>query len=245
MLLPRLSITFPAAFSAAGFSFLNTLKVPRRQAGQASVELLIVWPVIVASVMTFVQALIIWWGQQTLTVANQYAVRSGSINHGKTSAMVNTVVAGMAGLKPQLDTDNPVAAAAQSIAKQRLHFAQFGQLHVLSPTENDFRQFSEWRWDDEQEREVREISVDHYQARAAENETEQWHQARILVIETYWCLPLEIPIAGEFLAATQRLLSGSKAATYCAGRSLVYDRPLWALSNTAQHVMLSGYRNSF
>lgn len=245
MLLPRLSITLPAAFSAAGFSFLTTLKAPRRQAGQASVELLIVWPVIVASVFTFVQALIIWWGQQTLTVANQYAVRAGSINHGKNSAMVNTVVAGMAGLKPQLDTDNKMAAATKSIAKQRLHFATFGQLKILSPSAEDFRQFADWRWDNELKKEVLEISVDHYRARAGENATEQWHQARVLVIETYWCLPLEIPIAGEFLAATQSLISDSKAAAYCAGLSVVYDRPLWALSNTAQHVMLSGYRTSF
>ncbi|MCA1767158.1 MAG: pilus assembly protein [Idiomarina sp.] len=245
MLLSRLSITLPAAFSAAGFSFLSAFKIPQKQAGQASVELLIVWPVIVASVFTFVQALLIWWGQQTLTVANQYAVRAGSINHGEKSAMVNTLVAGMAGLKPQLDNDNRMEAAAKSILKQRLHFAQFAQLKVLSPTENDFRHFSEWRWDDEKERDVLEISVDHYEARAGDNATEQWHQARILSIETYWCLPLEIPIAGEFLAATQNLLSGSKAASYCARRSVMYDRPLWALSNTAQHTMLSGYRNSF
>ena len=245
MLLSRLSIAFPAAFSAAGFSFLNSRKTPKKQSGQASVELLVVWPVIVASIFTFVQALIIWWGQQTLTIANQYAVRAGSINHGKNSAMVNTLVAGMAGLKPQLDTDSQMEAAAKSILNQRLHFAQFGQLNVLSPTSDDFRHFSERRWDEEEEREVLEISVDHYYARAGDNATEKWHQARILRIETYWCLPLEIPIAGEFLAATQDLLSDSKAATYCAGRSVMYDRPLWALSNTAQHAMLSGYRNSF
>lgn len=239
MLLPRLSITFPAAFPAAGFSFLNAFK---KQSGQASVELLIVWPVIVTSVFTFVQALLIWWAQQTLTVANQYAVRAGSLNHGSNTAMVNTLAAGMAGLKPQLDMDNKIAAASESIAKQRRHFLRFGQLRVLSPSTDDFRQFSDWRWDHELQKDVLEISVDHYHARAGDNATEPWHQARVLVIETAWCLPLEIPIVADFLAATQNVLSDSNAATYCAGRSSLYNKPLWGLSNTAQHVMLSGYR---
>jgi len=239
MLLSRLSITFPAAFSAAGFSFLNSVK---KQSGQASVELLVVWPVIVASVFTFVQALIIWWGQQTLTVANQYAVRAGSINHGSYDAMVNTLAAGMAGLKPQLDIDSRLKAATKSIAKQQLHFSRFAQLNVLSPSNDDFWQFSAWRWDNDLQKEVLEISVDHYHARAGENATEEWHQARVLVIETHWCLPLEIPIAADFLAATQSLLSDSKAARYCASRSTMHGRAFWGLTNTAQHVMLSGYR---
>ncbi|AAV81849.1 TadE family protein [Idiomarina loihiensis] len=242
MLLSRLSITLPAAFPAAGFSFLNPVKILKKQSGQASVELLVVWPVIVACVFTFVQAVFIWWAQQTLTVANQYAVRAGSLNHGNNNAMVNTLAAGMAGLKPQLNIDNKIAAAAEAIAKQRLHFSRFGQLKVLSPSTDDFRQFSDWRWDNELQKDVLEISVDHYHARAGDNASEEWHQARVLVIETYWCLPLEIPIAADFLAATQSLVSDSKAATYCAGRSTLFDKPLWGLSNTAQHVMLSGYR---
>ncbi|MDV6316836.1 pilus assembly protein [Idiomarina sp. HP20-50] len=243
MLLPRLSITLPAAFQAAGFSFLSTFKFSKKQSGQASLELLIVWPIIVVSIFTFVQALFIWWAQQTLTMANQYAVRAGSLNHGRNSAMVNTLVSGMAALKPQLDTDNKILAAAESIAEQRLHFAQFGRLKILSPTAEDFRQFAAWRWDEDKQTDVLEISVDHYHARAAENTARQWHKARILVIETYWCLPLDIPVAAELLAATQRLVSGSGAANYCASRGVLYDRPLWGLSNTAQHAMLSGYRN--
>lgn len=242
MLSSRLSITLPAAFPAAGFSFLQSFKLTKKQSGQASVELLVVWPVIVAGVFTFVQALIIWWAQQTLTIANQYAVRAGSLNHGNNNAMVNTLAAGMAGLKPQLDIENKIAAAAGAIAKQRLHFSQFGQLKVLSPSTDDFRQFSAWRWDNELQKDVLEISVDHYHARAGDNATEQWHQARVLVIETYWCLPLDIPIVADFLAATQSLLSDSQAATYCADRSGLYHKPLWGLSNTAQHAMLSGYR---
>ena len=242
MLLSRLGITFPAAFPAAGFSLFKPGKTLRKQSGQAGIELLIVWPVIVAAVFTFVQALIIWWGQQTLTVANQYAVRAGSINNGSHNAMVNTLVAGMAGLKPQLSTDNKMVAVTEAVVEQRLHYAQFGQLKVLSPTVEDFREFADWRWDDELKAEVLEISVDHYHARASSDGSEQWHEARVLVIETYWCLPLDIPIAGEFLSATQTLLSDSKAARYCATRSRVFNKPLWALSNTAQHSMLSGYR---
>lgn len=243
MLLSRLSITLPAASPAAGFSFSYVFNLSNKQKGQASTEILVVWPVIVVCIFTFVQALLIWWAQQTLTIANQYAVRAGSLNHGRNSAMVNTLVAGMAGLEPELDINNKMVAAATSITKQRLHFARFGQLKVLSPTTEDFRQFSAWRWDAEKQAEVREISVDHYAARAGENATAQWHKARILVIESYWCLPLEVPIAAEFLAATQRLISNSGAANYCARQGALYNQPLWGLSNTAQHAMLSGYRN--
>lgn len=243
MLFSCLSLTLPAAFMAAGFFRSELTFIKSKQKGQASVELIIVWPVVVFIIFGLVQVLLIWWAQQTLTIANQYAVRAGSLNHGRSSVMTRTLVAGMAGLKPQLDSTNMTVAAGKAIVAQRLHFSRGGKLTTVSPSEADFNQYANWRWDSEQKADVLEIAVDHYEARATQEQAnDAWHQARVLVIETYWCLPLDIPMVGQFLADVQQRWSGSGAARYCASRSALFGKPLWGLADTAQHPMLSGYR---
>lgn len=243
MLFSCLSLTLPAALIAAGFFRSEPTLISPKQRGQASVELIIVWPVVVFFIFGLIQVLLIWWAQQTLTIANQYAVRAGSLNHGRSSVMTRTLVAGMAGLKPQLDSANMTLAAGKAIVAQRLHFVRGGKLMTVSPTEADFNRYADWRWDSEHKADVLEIAVDHYEARATQEQAnDAWHQARILVIDTYWCLPLDIPMVGQFLAEVQQRWSDSGAARYCASRSGLFDKPLWGLSDTAQHSMLSGYR---
>lgn len=241
MLLSKLDIALPAAASAAGFSFSSrTFKKYHR--GQASIELIIVWPVLVTFVFLMVQVLIIWWSQQTLTVANQYTVRAGAINHGNYQTMVTTLVAGMAGLEPQLDENNMAYAATKAIAKQRLHFAGFAQLDILSPTSADFRQYSEERWDDDLERDVTEIAVDHYHARYDENTPAEWHAARVLKIRTDWCLPLKVPLVAEVLSTAQQFFGNSSTVRFCKLREGMSRYPLWGLTDTSQHSLQSGFR---
>ena len=239
MLSSKSDIALPAASSAAGFSFFTLKKYSR---GQASIELIVVWPILVSFVFLIVQALIIWWSQQTLMVANQYTVRAGAINHGHYQTMVTTLVTGMAGLEPQLVQDNLAYATTLAMAKQRLHFSRFAQLDILSPTPQDFREYAEERWDYDLERDITEIAVDHYHARYDENTPIEWHEARVLRIRTDWCLPLKIPLVAEMLSSAQQFLSGSSAVRYCKLREGMSEYPLWALTDTAQHSLQSGFR---
>ncbi|WP_300316947.1 TadE/TadG family type IV pilus assembly protein [Idiomarina sp.] len=241
MLSSKSDIALPAASSAAGFSFPEHTG-QRRSFGQASIELIVVWPVLVTFVFLVVQALIIWWSQQTLTVANQYTVRAGAINHGNYQTMVTTLVSGMAGLEPQLDQDNLAYATTLAIAQQRFHFTRFAQLDILSPTPQDFREYAEERWDYDLGRDVTEIAVDHYHARYDENTPVEWHEARVLKIRTDWCLPLKIPFVAEMLSSAQGFLGDSTAVRYCKLREGMSDYPLWALTDTAQHSLQSGFR---
>ncbi|MGM0481109.1 MAG: TadE/TadG family type IV pilus assembly protein [Pseudomonadota bacterium] len=204
--------------------------------GQALTEFVVVWPLLLLSLCLVLQVFLLWWAQQTFVIATQYAVRAGAINHGASAPMALTLSAVMAGLKPQLDQKNKLLAATESIVKQRAHFLLYGKLTRLTPTKQHLQQFGQRRWLDEQQRYVREIAVDHYQARLAQSKDTEWVKARRLSITTEWCFDLQIPLAAEFLGwiARQRgqCLLGNLA-----------QRPQWPLSSSAEHELLSGFRS--
>jgi len=206
-----------------------------RQRAQAITEFIIVWPVLLLALCMVLQLFLVWWAQQTLDTATQYAVRAGAINHGQQAKMEMTLSAVMAGIKPQLSQDNPVVAASQAIARQRLHFTAYGKLKRLTPTQVHIDKFSQLRWDPDIGNFVNEIAVDHYQARLAKNADPEWAAARRLKITTEWCFDLQIPFAAEFLGLIARdrgqCLIGNLAS-----------RPQWALTSAAEHELLSGFR---
>ncbi|MGM0524961.1 MAG: TadE/TadG family type IV pilus assembly protein [Pseudomonadota bacterium] len=206
-----------------------------RQQAQALTEFIIIWPVLLLALCMVLQLFLLWWAQQTLDTASQYAVRAGAINHGQQAKMEMTLSAVMAGTKPQLGQDSPVAAAAEAIARQRLHFAIYGKLERLTPTRAHIEKFSQRRWDPDSGGYVNEIAVDHYHARLEKNSDPEWVEARRLKISTEWCFDLQIPLAAEFLGLIARergqCLIGNLAS-----------RPQWPLTNAAEHELLSGFR---
>lgn len=206
-----------------------------RQQAQALTEFIIIWPVLLLALCMVLQLFLLWWAQQTLDTASQYAVRAGAINHGQQAKMEMTLSAVMAGIKPQLGQDSPVAAAAEAIARQRLHFAVYGKLERLTPTKEHIETFSRRRWDPDSSGFVNEIAVDHYRARQDKNSDPEWAAARRLKITTEWCFDLQIPFAAEFLGLIARergqCLIGNSAS-----------RPQWRLTSAAEHELLSGFR---
>lgn len=214
---------------------LRNISGYQRQKAQAITEFLVVWPVLLLAVCLVLQLIIIWWAQQTLDTATQYAVRTGAVNHGYRSNMVTTLVSVMAGLKPQpMNMSKPVAAL-QAVAQQRQHFALYGRLQRQSPTDEQLRQFSQRRWDNQQQQYVREIAVDHYQARLLKNTDPAWQEARRLTITTQWCWSLRIPLAAELLGLIAKQQGQCLVGNY---RGV----PQWPLNSQASHEMLSGFR---
>lgn len=206
-----------------------------RIAGQSITEFLIAWPLLLLAICLLVQLLWLWWAQQTLATATQYAVRAGAINHGNLRHMRTTLITAMAGIKPQIEKDKAVTAAAKAVALQTAHYVLYGKINVVQPTAKQFKQFAERRWDTDNKRYVREIAVDHYHARQSADERPAWAAARRLKIETHWCEDLKLPLIAEFLGAI------AKSRGQCLVGNL-NDRPQWPLRSQAEHELLSGYR---
>lgn len=209
----------------------------KQQQAQAVTEFIVAWPIILLALCFVVQLLWLWWAQQTLHTATQYTVRTGAINHGSQRKMQMTLVAAMAGIKPQLDQEQPLAATLLAVAEQRLHYALYGRIKVIQPTAEHIQQFSQRRWDLEQKKWLTEIPVDHYAARKAKQNSAAWAAARRLVIETQWCEDLTIPLAAEFLG-----LIAKRRGECLLGNAA--GKPQWPLNSSAEHEMLSGYRKN-
>ncbi|WP_404402224.1 pilus assembly protein [Idiomarina seosinensis] len=207
----------------------------KRANGQALTEFVIIWPLLLLSLCLLLQVFLLWWAQQTFVIANQYAVRAGAINHGARAPMVLTLSAVMAGLKPQLNQDNKMAAAAESVLRQRAHFLLYGKLTRLNPDKQQLQRFGQRRWLHQQQRYVHEIAVDHYQARQAQSQDPEWAKARRLSISSEWCFDLQIPLAAEFLGWIARRQGD------CLAGNLA-QRPQWPLRSGAEHELLSGFR---
>lgn len=214
--------------------------------GQSMVETLIVLPIMTLGCAAVVQLLLIFWQQQTVAMAAQYALRAGSLNHARTGVMKTTFAAVMAGLKPQLDNPDSLVDMSKALLQQRLHLAKAGKLERLLPTAKHFKRYAERRWLPGERRWVKELAVDHLQARArryAGAEREYWEQAHTIAITGVWCMPLEIPLAAELLVKTQSWFSDSDAQRFCRLRAKLFSQPLWALPFSAQQALMSGFRN--
>ena len=207
----------------------------KRQQAQAVTEFIIAWPIILLAICFVVQLFWLWWAQQTLHTATQYAARSGAINHGSQQKMRMTLIGAMAGIKPQLNHEQPLVASLAAVAEQTLHYSLYGSIKVRQPTDEQFKQFSQRRWNVEQQQWVTEIPVDHYAARKAKQNSDEWAAARRLVIEAQWCESLKIPLAAEFLG-----LIAKRRGECLLGNSS--GQPQWPLNSSAEHEMLSGYR---
>lgn len=214
---------------------VNARASVKYQRAQAVTEFIIAWPIILAAVCFTVQLLWLWWAQQTLHTATQYAVRTGAINHGNQKKMRRTLIVAMAGVRPQIDQRNATQAAAEAIIQQGLHYARYGRLRIVQPTDKQFQQFAQRRWNTLTQRYVKEIAVDHYAARYAASPNDAWAAARRLKIETQWCEDLRIPLAAALLG-----LIAKQRGQCLIGNS--QGRPQWPLNSRAEHEMLSGYR---
>lgn len=207
------------------------------QRGQSLVEAVVVLPIMLLFALLLAQVLYLWWAQQTLFVASQYAARVGAINHGKKRPMRVTLAATMASLTPKDKDIESWQNILKSVAAQQLHGLQFSEIDIVQPTEAMVNQFKERRYSNESQNWIEEIPVDHYWARrqSAENE-EAYVSATTLKIEVTWCIELKIPIADKVLAALAPKVSRCQLAQQITGS------PFWPLTATAEHRMLSGYR---
>lgn len=223
----------------------------QRVRGQAMLETLIALPVVVLTILLFLQ--LVWLGlaSATLQTAVNFSVRAGTIEHGKREVMERTLVAGMASIVPHHLTNLPPTTAelwqAQvgAVTEQWVHFKWAAQLKVHSPTAEIVRTSGEQRYDLELGRMVTELAVDHPKLRSAATADKgvQWQAERMLDVEVWWCWPLEVPLAGRLLSEL-RSRFGTPAQGFCQRRQQLNGQPLWALQHRVAYPMLSGYRQA-
>ncbi|PYE35286.1 hypothetical protein DFP83_101161 [Idiomarina fontislapidosi] len=208
-----------------------------RQSGQSLVEAVVVLPFMLLFGLLLAQLLYLWWAQQTLFVATQYAARVGAINHGEKRPMRVILAATMASLAPKDKDIESWQNMLKSVAAQQLHGLQFAEISIKQPTDEMFSLFKERFYDQEAQTWIEEIPVDHYWARrqAAEDE-EAYVAATTLKIEVTWCLALKVPLADRVLSELAPFSARCEMANQMTGDNY------WPLTATAEHRMLSGYR---
>ncbi|RUO61943.1 hypothetical protein [Pseudidiomarina insulisalsae] len=218
--------------------------------GQAMVETLVLLPVILLGVLLVVQLIWLLFATATFRVAVSYSVRAGSLNHGERAIMERTLTAAMASLELQFPgATEPQALELQKLAllasaRQWLHFQLTGKLQVHRPKAQVMAAEAERRYDLKQQRWVHELAVDHPHTRmAASNDPATWQQQRMLDVEVWWCLPLQVPLANRVVAELKNQFA-SAAQRHCWLRGQIQGKQYWALEQRLALPLLSGYRQS-
>lgn len=222
----------------------------RQVAGQALIETLLVLPVLVLSVLLILQLFWLGLAQATVQTAVNYSTRAGTIHHGDRTVMERTFIAGVASLVPQWFAELPPGQGAiwqaktTAAAQQWAHFRWAGKLQIHSPTAETLQREGELRYDLKTATLVHELAVDHANLRSrASGAAQQWQAERMLDVEVWWCLPLEIPLAGQLLGELKSYL-GTPAQRFCQQRQLLSGQPYWALAHRVAYPLLSGYRST-
>jgi len=204
--------------------------------------------VVILVVLASAQLISIFWHTQQLHQSAFYVARAGALNHGSMTTMTNSLVALMAGMEPPsltavTEQERPDWALhhTKSWLKTRWHFTKYGRLQITSPTQADWERESEWRIDPDSLQWVREIAIDHSEARQlAAPDRVAWSQARLLTIKVDWCLPLVIPFVDKLFAEAQSLLQQQNR--FCQLRQVLSQRPLWSLQTDISVPLGSGFR---
>jgi len=232
--------------------------------GQASVETLILLPLILFIGLAVWQLLWLAWQAHTLQVASSYAARAGAIANGSKGKMEATLVSYLSSTDLSLLTSEQrpnLMRASQQQLLQRVAFKRLGRLTIITPTrlqQQDYQQdrvryqsslggvLRAQRW--------QEIPVDHAAARLAkiapkgDDKVQAWLAARQLTIDVVWCVPLKVPIAGKTIAALATWFdqnAAQLAATRtCALRQSFSQAPLWPLQHRLSTPMLSGFHTA-
>ncbi len=209
----------------------------RRQSGQSLVEAVVVLPFMLLFGLLLAQLLYLWWAQQTLFVATQYAARVGAINHGEKRPMRVILAATMASLVPKDKDIERWQNILKSVAAQQLHGLQFAEINIKQPTDEMLSRFKERIYDQDVQAWIEEIPVDHYWARRqAADDEDAYVAATTLKIEVTWCLALKVPLAERVLWEL------APPSARCQLANKVTGGYYWPLTATAEHRMLSGYR---
>ena len=206
--------------------------------GQASIEAVIVLPLLLLTALLIVQLLWLVFAQSTFNVAVAFAVRAGSLNHGSTQAIERTLSAGMASLLPQRVEGQPATRSELRTAhwratlQQHLHAQLARKITVHQPTAEQLKTQVERRYDLVSGRWLNELAVDHPALRQRET---------MLELEVWWCLPLQVPLAAQVIMELRNWWD-APAQRFCALRAEVLGQPLWALQQRLSQPLLSGYR---
>lgn len=222
----------------------------RRQLGVATIEAMLLTPLIFWMLLAALQLIWLFWAQHMLHNTSHYVLRAGQLQHGDLSTMRNVLATGMASTRLQWqsfneegsETANLRAGAWRATASALLHARLASTIQLHSPTAQAQKRFNEQRYDLRKQQWVNEIAIDHALARTAGMElTDEWLAARQLDIEIWWCMPLQVPLVAPALQTWLQLFE-SPAQRFCRVREVLVGKPLWPLISRRKGPMLSGFR---
>lgn len=206
-----------------------------RQAGQALIETAIMLPLVVLASLLMLQLLWIGWVQYNLFTASSYVLRTAALQSVNADAMRTTLAATMAAVQPHITTDKSSSnypAVLRAVGKNLLWAQWASRIAVLQPTAAQLHD------------EDGLIAVDHANLRyQASNDGAKFLAARTIELEIWWCMPLQVPLAAEALAALRQPLA-NPVQRFCQLRQGLSEAPLWGLRYRLQGPLLSPYQGS-
>jgi hypothetical protein len=206
-----------------------------RPHGQALIETAIILPLVVLASLLLVQLLWMSWVNYNLWTASSYVLRTAALHSLDSDSMRTTLAATMAAVQPQLSMETNSASSSYrqvllALGKSQLRSQWASRIEVLQPSREQLRD------------QGGVIAVDHNGLRFhASNDQAGYVAARTIELEIWWCMPLQVPLAAEALAALRQALA-HPVQRFCQQRQSLSKAPLWGLRYRLQGPLLSTYQ---
>lgn len=167
--------------------------VPRRQAGQATIEYLYVIPILLILLLGSLQFIFIYQAKQTLNYATFYGTRNGALNNGLMTSIQDGVVSGLA---PMFVHDETLTAlkTARKLALKELSDNKLARIEIINPTSSALAEFAN---NDGQ------IPNDNLMYRPTDTGSSGMNvqDANLLKVRVTYCVRLVVPIVNRMIYA--------------------------------------------
>ena len=185
------------------------MRTRERSRGQALVEYLIIFPVLLMLVLGVVQFALLYRIKSTLEYATFMAARQGALKNAKTSSIKDALAAGMTPLftfKPDLGA----LARGRAIALVEIYNPMTTKVEVLSPTK---AAADDWAIPDPSDANKRIIPNDNLMYRATNTKSGSGlniQDANLLKIRVTYCAKLIVPFANVVIYSLVNGITGNK-----------------------------------
>ncbi|WP_242540414.1 TadE family protein [Trinickia mobilis] len=179
-----------------------------RMRGQAMVECIVVFPVLILLAAGIVQAGLLYHAQATLDNATLRAARAGAVAHGAYASLRDGLARGLA---PMFATKTGQAAAQRALDAAAIEVGDSAltSVSIVNPTEDAFRDFA--RRDDYVGKTTLEIPNDtlmYRDPRPGSRSGMSIQDANLLKIRVTYCYDMVVPAINQVFYQAVRLLDG-------------------------------------
>lgn len=162
-----------------------------RQRGQATIEYLIVIPMLLLLFLGSLQFIFIYEAKQTLNYAAFVGTRAGALNNGSMAAIQGGLASGFAPLFSH-GTDLPALKAARKLAKTELGNTKLTLIEILNPTQVALNGFKNSNG---------EIPNDNLMYRSSTDTQDNMNvqDANLLKVRVTYCVRLVVPLVNRMI----------------------------------------------